>query len=287
MTASTAATNDASGADFPAWLARAQQDTERHLTSILTRRTAHPPLLDAMRYAVLGGGKRLRPALLYATAHPSAPPAATLNMACALELVHCYSLVHDDLPCMDDDAVRRGQPTCHKVYGEAIALLAGDCLQTLAFEVLAADGTPAEAVRLLAVAAGAAGMGGGQALDLHSAATDADALAMMHRLKTGALFVCAVQMGLLTHPAPAPATAQALRAFADSFGLLYQIANDIDGQCRDRAQNKSTFATSDATDAQQSAQEARAQATAALAKVDDSASTFPYLLALCELVYPL
>lgn len=200
---------------------------------------------DAMRYAVLDGGKRLRPLLVLA-AHEavcsaSLPPAAplkaqgaALRAACAVELIHAYSLVHDDMPCMDNDILRRGKPTVHVQFGEAQALLAGDALQAFAFELLTPDdadipaSTQAALCRLLARAAGSAGMAGGQAIDLASvgSALTEDQLRHMHRLKTGALLQGSVLMGAVCGQAHAAAY-QALSDYGAAMGLAFQVVDDI------------------------------------------------------------
>ena len=193
-------------------------------------------LHHAMRYAVLGGGKRLRPLLVYAAAHALGEDGMPLDAAaCAVELIHAYSLVHDDLPAMDDDALRRGRPTCHIVYGEAMAILAGDALQALAFEILANDTTghidAATAISMLHAlgrACGAEGMAGGQALDLAAVGrklTLAE-LEHMHACKTGALIRASVQLGALVAGADT-GTLQALDRYADALGLAFQVRDDI------------------------------------------------------------
>ena len=192
------------------------------------------PLVDAMRYAALGGGKRLRPMLTCASCmafggrlEDALPP------ACAVELIHAYSLVHDDLPAMDDDALRRGRPSCHAAYGEAVAILVGDALQTLAFEVLA--GAPAgsaanraAAVSLLAEAVGWQGMVGGQAFDMASEGQRLDLaeLKALHAAKTGALISAAVRIGALFAKANEAQMAVA-KAFGDRVGLSFQIIDDV------------------------------------------------------------
>ncbi|MBO9650627.1 MAG: polyprenyl synthetase family protein [Variovorax sp.] len=196
-----------------------------------------PVLLgDAMRYAVLDGGKRLRPLLVLAASEAVGGHAeAALRAACAAELIHAYSLVHDDLPCMDNDVLRRGKPTVHVKFGEADALLAGDALQALAFELLTPDGTSISPVvqatlcRLLARAAGSQGMAGGQAIDLASvgvALTEAE-LRNMHRLKTGALLQGSVEMGAACGDVLAPQTLAALRDYGAAIGLAFQVVDDI------------------------------------------------------------
>lgn len=192
---------------------------------------------DAMRYAVLDGGKRLRPLLVCATAEAVAGRAemaqadATLRAACAVELIHAYSLVHDDLPCMDNDVLRRGKPTVHVRYGEAQALLAGDALQALAFELLFHI-RPAEVAialgRQLAVASGYAGMAGGQAIDLAGVGkvlSQAE-LEDMHRRKTGALLLASVTMGAAVAGA-SPESMSALRDYGQSLGLAFQVVDDV------------------------------------------------------------
>ncbi|RSZ46197.1 MULTISPECIES: polyprenyl synthetase family protein [unclassified Variovorax] len=195
-----------------------------------------PVLLgDAMRYAVLDGGKRLRPLLVLAASEAvGGNKAAALRAACATELIHAYSLVHDDLPCMDNDVLRRGKPTVHVKFGEADALLAGDALQALAFELLTPEGdeisaaTQAQLCRLLARAAGSQGMAGGQAIDLASVgiALNEAQLREMHRLKTGALLQGSVEMGATCGTVSAVALA-ALRDYGAAIGLAFQVVDDI------------------------------------------------------------
>lgn len=190
---------------------------------------------DAMRYAVLDGGKRLRPLLVMAACEAvGGNMHAALRSACAVELIHAYSLVHDDMPCMDNDVLRRGKPTVHVKYGQARALLAGDALQALAFEFLTPDdqsvdaATQARLCRMLAKAAGFQGMAGGQAIDLASvglALTSAQ-LHEMHRLKTGALLQASVMMGASCGPASLRAQ-EALRDYGAAVGLAFQVVDDI------------------------------------------------------------
>ncbi len=246
MTCRTAtAVPAASSLPFGHWLVSRGQRTEQALERVLPPATAHPVQLhEAMRYAVLGGGKRVRPLLVHAAGEALGAPAGALDCAaCAVELVHAYSLVHDDLPCMDDDVLRRGRPTVHVRYGEALAMLVGDALQALAFEALAAapgHGASAAAsaamVAELARAAGSAGMAGGQAIDLASvgAALGREALEDMHRRKTGALLRASVRLGALCAPHAAATTAearayrtQALDGYADAIGLAFQVVDDI------------------------------------------------------------
>lgn len=191
----------------------------------------------AMRYAVLGGGKRLRPLLVYATGHALGADAETLDAAAAaVEIIHAYSLVHDDLPAMDDDALRRGRPTCHIAFGEAMAILAGDALQALAFELLAADtaltvdaSARLEMLRVLGAACGSHGMAGGQALDLAAVGQrlDAGALERMHSHKTGALIRASVRLGALAAGCTDAAALDALERYGHCIGLAFQIRDDI------------------------------------------------------------
>ncbi|GAB3478763.1 (2E,6E)-farnesyl diphosphate synthase [Polaromonas eurypsychrophila] len=190
---------------------------------------------DAMRYAVLDGGKRLRPLLVMAACEAvDGSPAAAIRVACAVELIHAYSLVHDDMPCMDNDILRRGKPTVHVKFGEAQALLAGDALQALAFELLTPDdgsvdaATQAALCRMLAQAAGYQGMAGGQAIDLASVgkALSSEQLHDMHRLKTGALLQASVMMGAVCGRLT-PAAQNALRDYGAAVGLAFQVVDDI------------------------------------------------------------
>ncbi len=190
---------------------------------------------DAMRYAVLDGGKRLRPLLVLAAAHSvRGERAAAMRAACAVELIHAFSLVHDDLPCMDDDVLRRGKPTVHVRFGVAQAMLAGDAMQALAFEVLTPEDGSVEAplqarlCALLARAAGGAGMAGGQAIDLASVGRPLGetTLSDMHRRKTGALLRASVLMGAACGRT-SPAEWQALAEYGDALGLAFQVVDDI------------------------------------------------------------
>ena len=188
-----------------------------------------------MRYVTLDGGKRVRASLVYAVGQAVAAPDAALDApACAVELIHAYSLVHDDLPCMDDDDLRRGKPTCHKAYDEATALLAGDALQSLAFELLANEAALSAAQRLrmialLAAAAGSHGMAGGQAIDLAAAGKSLalPELEDMHRRKTGALIRAAVLLGACARDGLDAGTQKALDEYSRAIGLAFQITDDI------------------------------------------------------------
>jgi farnesyl diphosphate synthase len=237
----------ASGMDLKAWsserLARVEVALEQWVhAELLPRKNSHhaDSLAEAMRYAVLGGGKRLRPLLVFA-AHEAVSGSArvvatqaSLRAACAVELIHAYSLVHDDMPCMDDDVLRRGKPTVHVRYGEATALLAGDALQALAFELLTpadasiALSTQARLCALLSRAAGAAGMAGGQAIDLASVGErlDEETLRHMHELKTGALLQASVLMGAQCGD-PTPDALAGLKAYGHAIGLAFQVVDDI------------------------------------------------------------
>jgi geranylgeranyl pyrophosphate synthase len=228
-----------SDAGRAAWNARVeayQNRIEIFLDELLNPpQTLVPGLVAAMRYSTLGGGKRLRPLLVYATGEAVSAPAAALDrIAAAVEMIHVYSLIHDDLPAMDDDDLRRGKPTCHKAYGEATAILAGDALQALAFATLVDEATGLNAglrlalVRDLAEAAGLRGMAGGQAMDLASEGKilDIEALEAMHRMKTGALIQASVLLPAQAGNADS-ATRGRLRVYADCIGLAFQIRDDL------------------------------------------------------------
>ncbi len=210
-----------------AFFAEARQRVDEELERILPAASVAPEKLhEAMRYPVFAGGKRLRPTLLLATVRSlGGDEGAALSMAAALELVHTYSLVHDDLPAMDDDDLRRGQPTCHVAYDEATAILVGDALLTLAFETMVAH---PEACAEVARAIGSRGMIAGQALDLAAAGSDVDgaALERIHRLKTGALIAASVVCGGLLSGASVPVR-NALRCYGNELGLAFQIVDDL------------------------------------------------------------
>ncbi|WP_372626775.1 (2E,6E)-farnesyl diphosphate synthase [Arsukibacterium sp.] len=193
-------------------------------------------LHDAMRYSLTNGGKRIRPYLVYSCGSMLGVSLDTLDSAaCAIECLHSYSLIHDDLPAMDNDDLRRGKPTCHKAFDEATAILAGDALQALAFDILASAEDELsiqrrlQRVALLAKASGVAGMCAGQAIDLAQTNqhTNLATLEQMHRLKTGALIECAVQLAYYSSELDCPATLEALTAFASALGLAFQVQDDI------------------------------------------------------------
>lgn len=217
------------------WMEAVRQRTEIALDRYLPPAAHNPARLhEAMRYACLSGGKRFRPILVHAAGAVSgATPESLDACAAAIEMIHVYSLVHDDMPCMDDDSLRRGRPTCHVQYDEATALLVGDALQTQAFVALTeaklSAATIAELVRTLARASGAAGMAGGQAIDLAAVGhplNEAE-LEQMHIMKTGALIRAAIRMGALAGESLDQATLDRLDRYAKLLGLLFQVVDDI------------------------------------------------------------
>lgn len=217
------------------FLAQCQQRVDLRLSEALRDELAGTTLPEAMRYACLGGGKRIRPVLAYGSALAvGGELAAADDAAAAIELIHSYSLVHDDLPAMDDDDLRRGRPTVHKAFDEATAILVGDALQSLAFQILSSDHDldPARhlaMVQLLSKAAGATGMVGGQSLDFEAVGMklDVQQLEKMHSLKTGALIRCAVLLGGMSCESTTAAQMAALTAYADHIGLAFQVQDDI------------------------------------------------------------
>ncbi len=221
---------------FEDWMKDAQSRMESALGALLPDESMAPVRLhQAMRYAVLDGGKRVRPLLVFAAGDLFDADAAMLERAAAaVEMIHAYSLVHDDMPCMDDDALRRGKPTVHVKYDEATALLVGDALQTQAFQVLT-EGEGADPVRriemlrLLAQASGSAGMCGGQAIDLASVGLSLSLgeLERMHQLKTGALLRASVLLGALAGKTLQAAEVSALDAYAKAIGLAFQVVDDV------------------------------------------------------------
>ena len=237
---------------FNVWAQRMRPQVEQALAEGLDAYrehavAVHSPLLSAMRHGVMNGGKRVRAlAALAAAQLVGGAPAVAMQIAVALEYIHAYSLIHDDLPCMDDDDLRRGQPTVHIVYGEAQALLAGDALQTLAFDVLAHEQlntqlsaqAQVELIRTLARASGVAGMAGGQAIDCHHVGQvmASETMQTMHRLKTGALLHASVMMGAMCGQNPlSPSQTAALSRFAEDLGLLFQVVDDILDASQDTA----------------------------------------------------
>ena len=292
--------------DLKAWM---QPHLERVEHALSEGIEAHSPaaLGEAMRYAVLDGGKRLRPLLVLATAEAvggASSGSAALNAACAIELIHAYSLVHDDMPCMDNDVLRRGKPTVHVQFGEAQALLAGDALQTLAFEMLTPQDASVSAaeqaacVGLLARASGYQGMAGGQAIDLASVGQrlTEDQLRQMHRLKTGALLLCSVQMGAACVPGVSAPVQAALQRFGEALGLAFQVVDDVldvtaDSATlgktagKDEAADKPTYVALMGLDAAKAyADTLAAQAMQALADTGLPESRLAALLALISMV---
>ena len=255
--------SDSDGAALQTALDRIAHDIDSVFDAILPiPDDTRAPLVEAMRYSAMDGGKRVRPLLVVATAEMlGAGRDSALRVGCAVEAIHVYSLIHDDLPCMDDDDMRRGKPTLHRQFDEATAVLAGDSLHALAFEILTdADTTPdpftqAELVRTLATASGMDGMAGGQIMDMVAESSDYDlhAITRLQQLKTGALLAASVEMGAILAKTP-PEGRTALRAYARDIGLAFQIADDLldaegdedkAGKAlrKDDAQGKQTFVT--------------------------------------------
>ena len=276
----------ATALDFPSWMTERLARTEEALSRWVGV-CAPAGLGDAMRYAVLDGGKRLRPLLVWAASEAvGGQGAATLRAGCAVELIHAYSLVHDDMPCMDNDVLRRGKPTVHVQFGESSALLAGDALQALAFELLLPEGEEvpcsmqARLCRLLGAAAGSQGMAGGQAIDLASVGkqlTEAQ-LREMHRLKTGALLLGSVLMGAACNARTEAQALEALTEYGQALGVAFQVVDDILDVVADSATLGKTAGKDAANDkptyvsllglerARAHAEELRLQAHAALAR---------------------
>ncbi len=239
MDAPVASALDSSpAASFARWMAAHADRVERALEARLPASDSHPARLhEAMRYAVLGGGKRIRPLLVYGAGElTGAAPAALDCAACAVEMIHAYSLVHDDMPCMDNDVLRRGKPTVHVVYGEAMAMLVGDALQALAFESLAgaADrGASATAVvsmlAELGRGAGSIGMAGGQAIDLAAVGRTLSGAELedMHRRKTGALLAASIRLGAACGRPLNADEREFLERFASAVGLAFQVVDDV------------------------------------------------------------
>lgn len=218
------------------WFDSTRAGLEHALAAKLAEFEGSSPVLnEAMAYALLEGGKRLRAMLVFAAGHAVGTPASELtDAACAIEAMHAYSLVHDDLPSMDNDVLRRGKPTCHVKFGEAFALLAGDALQTLSFQCLAESKQGSVQVRMhqiaaLAGAAGAQGMAAGQSIDLAHVgkAMGLEALEHMHARKTGDLIKASIRMGYVSNPGLSPVQKDGLEAYAHCLGLAYQVIDDI------------------------------------------------------------
>ena len=274
------------GTAAPAYPDHLRAQVERYLESLrFSAEPASSGLEQAMRYSLLAGGKRIRPVLALATARASGrPPASVLPLAVAIELIHTYSLIHDDLPAMDDDDLRRGRPTCHRAFGEDVAILAGDGLYAEAFALLLSrqDGEPGRvlaAARELAEATGVRGMVGGQYLDVAGTAPAGPAgLRRLHELKTGRLIVASVECALLLAEQQEPGTISCFRTFASELGVLFQIVDDIldvtgnqdtlgKQQGSDERLGKRTYATEFGLDgARRLALESHERARAALAQ---------------------
>ena len=285
---------------FDDWLALGRQRIEDHLQEIVPHADKNSnDLLAAMNYATINGGKRMRSLLCLAVAEELVSNAShvTLDAACAVELVHCYSLVHDDLPCMDDDTLRRGKPSTHAAFGEATALLAGDALLTLAFHVIAKNRDSAPMICTLATAAGHKGMAGGQALDLALESLQNPVkeheLISMHLLKTGALIRASLELGALSinaddHILPT------LQKFGDALGLLYQIVDDIIDETgtkeeigktpgKDKSRMKTTFTTCfGLEESRRKASEVRQQA---IAELDNAPFRTDLLRNITQMIY--
>lgn len=280
---------------FAAYQQRSQQRVDAALERLFQAPASDlERLYAAMRYSVINGGKRVRPLLVYAACESLGGDLAQADgAACAVELIHAYSLVHDDLPAMDDDDLRRGQPTTHIAFDEACAILAGDALQSLAFEVLGSDtGNPADAalrLRMLATlsrAAGPAGMVGGQAIDLAAVGIkiDQQALERMHRHKTGALIEASVVLGAMASGKASAIQLNALQQYAQAIGLAFQVQDDIldvesdtatlgKTQGKDEANDKPTYPALLGLEAAKAyALELRDQAVAALRGFDERAA---------------
>jgi len=218
--------------DYKAQYAAYQAAIEEYLNKLFVTSEPYGKLQEAMRYSILGGGKRIRPVLTLEMARQGGMDwHLALPYACALELVHNYSLIHDDLPCMDDDDLRRGKPTCHKVYGETLAILAGDALQPEAFRIIASapsldSSNRMEAVQVLSRACGAEGMVAGQVLDTVCQVDTAEGLTALNRLKTGVMISAAAELGCIASKMNASMRSQAV-TFADLIGVGFQIQDDI------------------------------------------------------------
>jgi farnesyl diphosphate synthase len=279
--------------DFQAWSRDVAGRVENALAELLpSSRNAPSRLHDAMRYSTLGGGKRVRAMLVFAAGEVSGADAKRLDVAAAaLEMIHAYSLIHDDLPCMDDDVLRRGKPTCHVEFDEATALLAGDALQSLAFQLLAEHRLASDAagqlrmIQLFAAACGSRGMAGGQAIDLDAVGKTLTLpeLELMHILKTGALIRASVLLGAHCGEGMQPADFDRLDRYAKCVGLAFQVVDDIldeEGDAaslgktagKDRAAGKPTYTSlMGLPNARQLANEMLADAQDALSSFDERA----------------
>lgn len=280
--------------EFAGWAREVAARTEAALARLLPAASIEPARLhDAMRYSTLGGGKRVRAMLVFAAGELAGAEAARLEVgACAVEMIHAYSLIHDDLPCMDDDVLRRGKPTCHVEFDEATALLAGDALQSLAFQLLAEHDLAAEPavqlrmIQLFAAACGSRGMAGGQAIDLSAVGKNLTLpeLEFMHILKTGALIRASVLLGAHCGSRLAPGELERLDQYAKSIGLAFQVVDDIldeQGDAatlgktvgKDRAEGKPTYTSLlGVAPARRFAEDLLADARAALAPFGERAS---------------
>ncbi|MCW8962747.1 MAG: (2E,6E)-farnesyl diphosphate synthase [Gammaproteobacteria bacterium] len=278
--------------NFDDFMQRCQSQIEAALEQRLPAADKDPKKLhEAMRYSALQGGKRVRPMLVYAAGQAVGATIGTLDSpACAIELIHVYSLIHDDLPAMDDDDLRRGRPTCHKAFDDATAILAGDALQPLAFQILSndeqiPDSTRIRMIQVLTQASGSMGMAGGQAIDLESEGQQLTlpALERMHARKTGALILASLQLGALSNPQTSDPQLNALETYGKHIGLAFQIKDDIldetgdtetlgKPQGSDRQRNKSTFISLCGLEAsQQRADDLLQQALDALEIFDEKA----------------
>jgi geranylgeranyl pyrophosphate synthase len=283
-------------------MAACQARLEQALDQCLPVATTHPSgLHQAMRYAALDGGKRIRPTLVYAGGMATGAPQARLDApACAVELIHAYSLVHDDLPAMDDDDLRRGKPSCHRAFGDANAILAGDALQSLAFQVLAQENsedsdtaTRLQMIRTLALASGSRGMAGGQAIDLAATGQQLNIAELedMHIHKTGALIRASVVLGALCGNAVDSNQLGRLDHYAKCIGLAFQIRDDIldvEGETEtlgkhtgmDQHREKSTYPSIIGLDAaRERARELHADAMESLAGFDENADPLRWISA--------
>ncbi len=266
------------------------QECLDHIDALLSKYLPDPSatpvhLHEAMRYAVLNGGKRLRPLLVYSTGYALHIPREKLDpLAVAVELIHSYSLIHDDLPCMDNDELRRGKPTCHIAFDEATALLAGDALQALAFEILACANhiEPQYRIKMIACltkSAGSLGMVGGQAIDLSSSPSNMnpDQLAHMHRCKTGALIRASIQLAAMIQPTD-PSIFNQLTVFAETLGLAFQVQDDLLDIEGDIALDKATYpAMLGVTGAKQWLHQLHQEALGILAHIDGDTQYLKHL----------